>query len=344
MTYYIGLDVSLKTTAICVVDRDQNVLWQGSTDTHPQMILNSIDRWLGSIARIGLETGSTTPWLARALKAQGLPVIVMDARRAHDALKARPVKTDRADARALAEMLQSGWYTEVFLKSEESHRIKAVLSARDQLVRNKRTMFGQIRGILRPFGIRLPGRQGTGKFDAAARSACAHDDLLYGCVNALLEALAAIEMQITALDKRVRSLVQTSQTCWRLTSVPCVGPITALAFTAAIEDPRRFPRSRDVGAYLGLTPKRWQSGERDITGAISKQGDTMARHYLYEAANCLLTTWSGRSALKSWGLKLVRRIGAKKARVAVARKLACLLLRLWKDANHYKGEQPMKMA
>jgi len=339
MAYYVGLDVSLKTTAICVVDRDQNVVWQGSAETHPEMILNALDRWMGSVMRIGLETGSSSPWLARALKARNLPVIVMDARRAASALKARPVKTDRADARALAEMLQSGWYTEVFVKSEESHRIKALLSARDQLVRNKRTFFGQIRGMLRPFGIRLPARQGTRRFDEAARAACRHDDLLYACVNALLEALGAIEVQIAALAKRVRAMVQTSKACWYLTSVPCVGPITALAFAAAIEDPGRLRRSRDVGAYLGLTPRRWQSGEKDIVGAISKQGDAMARHCLYEAANCLLTTWGGRSALKSWGLRLVKRVGAKKARVAVARKLACLLLRLWKAESHYDEDQ-----
>jgi transposase len=308
-------------------------------DSHPEMIALALERWVGSIALVGLETGSMTPWLARALRACGLPVVVMDARRASDALKARRVKTDRADARVLAEMLQSGWFTPVFVKSEESHRIKALLSARDQLVRNKRTFFGQIRGMLRPFGIRLAARQGTGRFDAAARAACRHDDLLYACVNALLEALASIEAQIAALDKKVRGLVRSSRACWHLTSVPCVGPITALAFVSAIEDPGRFQRSRDVGAYLGLTPKRYQSGDRDIAGAISKQGDAMARHYLYEAANCLLTTWGGRSALKSWGLKLVRRIGAKKARVAVARKLACLLLRLWKHEDHYREGQ-----
>ena len=134
-------------------------------------------------------------------------------------------------------------------------------------------------------------------------------------------------------------MVQTSKACWYLTSVPCVGPITALAFAAAIEDPGRFRRSRDVGAYLGLTPRRWQSGEKDIVGVISKQGDAMARHCLHEAANRLLTTWGGRSALKSWGLRLVKRVGAKKARVAVARKLACLLLGLWKAESHYDEDQ-----
>ena len=336
MGYYIGLDVSLKQTAICVVDGSGSLVWQGASDTHPELIAHAVRHWVDDLVLIGLETGSSTPWLARALQRACLPVVVMDARRAADAMRARPVKTDRTDARALAEMLRSGWYTAVFVKSEESHRLKALLSARDQLVRNKRTFFGQIRGMLRPFGIKLPGRQGTRKFDEAARAACRHDDLLYTCVNALLEALGAIEAQVAALDKLVRKKVGSSKACWHLTSVPCVGPVTALAFAAAIEDPGRFRQTRDVGAYLGLTPRRYQSGERDIAGAISKQGDSMARHYLYEAANCLLTTWGGRSALKTWGLRLAKRVGAKKARVAVARKLACLLLRLWKDGTHYE--------
>lgn len=336
MGYYVGLDVSHKRSAVCVVDGDGVLAWRGEVDTHPEMIADCLARWRDDLALVGLETGSLTPWLARSLRALGLPLVVMDARRASDALKARPVKTDRADAQALAEMLRTGWFTAVFVKSEESHRSKALLSARDQLVRAKRTLFGQIRGLLRPFGIKLRGRQGTRQFAEAARAACCHDDVLSACVNALLEALAAIEAQIAALDKRVQARVRASKPCWHLTSVPCVGPITALAFAAAIEDPTRFGRSRDVGAYLGLVPRRYQSGGRDIAGAISKQGDGMARHYLYEAANCLLTSWGGRSALKSWGLRLAKRVGAKKARVAVARKLACLLLRLWQDGTHFE--------
>lgn len=343
MGVYVGLDVSLKRTAICVLDEAGDVAFEGWADTHPELIAAALSRWGGEICLLGLETGSSTPWLARELEAAGFPVVAMDARRAADAMKARVMKTDRSDARALAEMLRTGWYTRVHVKSEESHRIKALLSSRDQLVRNKRSFFGQIRGMLRPFGIRLAARQGGRAFDEAARAACLHDDLLYACVNALLEALASIESQIAVLDKQVRLVMQRSKPCWHLTSVPCVGPITALAFVAAVEDPGRFRRSRDIGAYLGLTPKRYQSGERDITGAISKQGDAMARHFLYEAANCLLTTWSGRSPLKSWGLALVKRSGAKKARVAVARKLACLLLRLWKQEAHYE-ETGLQMA
>lgn len=335
MGYYVGLDVSLKATRICVVDETGCAVWEGVADTHPEMIADRLARFSGELALVGLETGSITPWLYRSLKGLGLPVVCMDARRAADAVKARSVKTDKADARALAEMLQTGWYGEVHVKSEDSHRHRALLGARDQLVTNKRMLCGQIRGLLRPFGITVKARMGCKRFDETARACCAHDDLLYACVSALLEALGAIESQVAALDTKVREIVRTSKPCWHLMSVPGVGPVTALSFMATIEDPRRFGRSRDVGAYLGLTPRRYQSGERDISGGISRQGDAMTRHYLYEAANCLLTTVRASSPLKSWGLRLMKRAGAKKARTALARKMAVLLCRIWKEETHF---------
>ena len=150
MEYYVGLDVGHKRMAICVVDGAGVLVWRGEADTHPDFLSRALDRWRKDLKMVDLETGSLTPWLARSLRGMGYPVGVMDARRASDAVKARPMKTDRTDARALAEMLRTGWYTEVFVKSEESHRIKALLSARDQLVRNKRTFFGQVRGMPRP--------------------------------------------------------------------------------------------------------------------------------------------------------------------------------------------------
>jgi transposase len=335
MGYYVGLDVSLKATRICVVDETGRAVWEGVADTHPEMIVDRLTRFSGELVLVGLETGSITPWLYRSLKGLGLPVVCMDARRAADAVRARTAKTDKADARALAEMLQTGWYRAVHVKSEESHRHRALLGARDQLVTNKRMLCGQIRGLLRPFGITVKARMGGKRFDETARACCAHDDLLYACVSALLEALGAIESQVAALDKKVREIVRTSKPCWHLMSVPGVGPVTALSFMATIEDPRRFRRSRDVGAYLGLTPRRYQSGERDVSGGISRQGDAMTRHYLYEAANCLLTTVRATSPLKSWGLRLMKRAGAKKARTALARKMAVLLCRIWKEETHF---------
>ena len=335
MTMFAGLDVGFKRTAVCVVDSSGRIVWRGVVDTHPQAIAAALHRWRGEIEKVGLETGSMSPWLARGLGVLGIPVVCMDARRAADAIKSRRVKSDKADAFALAEMLRTGWYSTVHVKSEDSHRLKALLGARDQPVRAKRALGNQVRGLLRPFGIRLPSRQGTKKFAEAAHQAVAHDVMLSASITALMEALAAIEGQLARLDDRLKELARRSPVCWRLMSVPGVGPIVALAFMAAIEDVGRFDRMRDIGVYLGLTPKRYQSGETDVGLGISHQGDAMARHYLYEAANVLLTTVRSPSALKSWGLKLVKRRGPKRARVAVARKLAAVLGRIWKDGTHF---------
>ena len=161
MGYYVGLDVSLKSTHICVLDGERRVVWRGVSDTQIAMIAEHLARWGEQIVLVGLETGSLTPWLYHGLSDLGLPMVCMDARRASDALKARAEKTDKADARALAEMLASGWYSAVHVKSLESHQLKALLGARDQLVRVKRQLYGQVRGLLRPFGIKISQRAGA---------------------------------------------------------------------------------------------------------------------------------------------------------------------------------------
>jgi transposase len=332
---FAGLDVGFKRTAICVVDERGEIVWRGVVDSHPDALSVALRRWRDVLAKVGLETGSLSPWLARELAAGGFAVVCMDAGRAADAVKSRRVKSDKADAFALAEMLRTGWYSAVYVKSEASHKLKALLGARDQLVRAKRALGNQVRGLLRPFGIRLPSRQGTKKFAEAVYSAVRHDAMLYASATALMEALAAIESQIARLDDQLKELARRSPVAWRLMSVPGVGPITALAFMATIEDVGRFGRMRDIGVYLGLTPKRYQSGDTDVALGISHQGDAMARHYLYEAANVLLTTVRKPSGLKSWGLKLLKRRGPKRARVALARKLAVLLGRIWKDGTHF---------
>lgn len=337
MEHYVGLDVSHKTTHVCVVRADRTVVWRGSCDTNVEVLAATLERWRGALALVGLETGSLTPWLYHGLSAAGFPMVCMDARRAADAMKARPEKTDKADAQALAEMLACGWYSDVHVKSPASHRLKALLTARGQLVSVKTQLYGQIRGLLRPFGVKISSRSGSKGFAEAVRTACQREDVLYAAVSALLTALEAVSTQIAALDRRVAEIVRASPVCRLLTSVPGVGVVTALAFMATVEDPGRFGRSRSLGAYVGLTPRRYQSGERDVTGSISRQGDGLLRHYLYEAANCLLTTVRQPSALRSWGLRLMKRIGPKKARAAVARKLAVLLIGLWKRGEVFRA-------
>ena len=168
----------------------------------------------------------------------GFAMVCMDARRAADAIKSRRIKSDKADAWALAEMLRTGWFTAV--KSAESHKIKTMLGARDQLVRVKRSLGNQVRGLLRPFGVRLPSRAGMKKFAEAAHQAVQADRLLQAAIAALLEALASINSQIASLDEELKELARRSEVAWRLMSVPSVGTITALAYIAAIEDPNRF--------------------------------------------------------------------------------------------------------
>ncbi len=312
------------------------MIWRGKETSRPEAIARALVPFRDGLVKVGLESGSLSPYLSRGLGALGVPVVCMDARRAADAIRSRRIKSDEGDARALAEMLRTGWYTPVHVKSESSHRIKALLGARDQLVRAKRALGNQIRGILRPFGVRLPARQGTKRFAAAVEEAVASDAVLRVAVRSLLEALAGIEGEVARLDEAARDLAGRSHVCWRLTSIPGVGPITALAFVAAVDDIERFSRLRDLGAYLGLTPGRYQSGATDVRLGITRQGDTMARHYLYEAANVLLSTVRRRSVLKSWGLQVLKRRGPKRARVAVARKLACLMGRLWREEAHFE--------
>ena len=174
---FSGLDVGFKRTAVCVVDEAGSIVWRGVVDTHPEALSRALQRWGGKLAKVGLESGSTTPWLACELAKAGFSVACMDARAAADAVKSWRVKSDKADAYALAEMLRTGWYGAVYVKSEDSHRLKAMLGARDQLVRAKRALGNQVRGLLRPFGIRLPSRQGTKKSAEAAHQAVWRDNM-----------------------------------------------------------------------------------------------------------------------------------------------------------------------
>ena len=337
MTLFAGLDVGGKKTAISVVDRAGKIVWRGVIETHPTRIVDALRRWQDRLERVGLESGPFTPHLYRALAAMGYPMVCMDARRTADAIKSRRIKTDKTDAYALAEMLRTGWFTKVHVKSVDTHRLKTLLGARDQLVKVKRSLGNQVRGVLRPFGIQLPSRVGTKRFAVAAHQATQDDPILSASIAALLEALVAIEAQLEKLDGELKELARRHEVAWRLMSIPGVGPLTAMAFIAAIEDVRRFARMRDIGAYLGLTPKRYQSGDTDVPLGISKQGDHMARHYLYEAANAMLTTVKKRFGLRSWGLQLMKTHGAKKARVALARKLAVIMGRMWKEGTHFEA-------
>jgi transposase len=332
---YVGLDVSQKETAVCVVDQDGKVLFEGKVPSDPGALARMLGKRAPAAERIGFETGAMASWLWHELKRVGLPVVCVDARHAHAALSVRLNKSDPNDARGLAELIRVGWYREVRVKSDESQAIRSLLVARSRLVSIRRDLENQVRSLLKELGLlfkKAIGRQ----FRTHVLSLLDEKHVLRSIVEGLLGVHEKVEEQQAALDKRVRTEAKSDETTRRLMSVPGVGVVTALAFRHTIDDPTRFRSAQTVGAYLGLTPRRKQSGEMDFNGRISKWGDRLLRTYLFEAASVLLHRTQRWSALKAWGTRLMKRVGAKKAKVAVARKIAVVLHCIWTDGTSFE--------
>jgi transposase len=317
MECYVGLDVSLKQTSICVVSGTGSVVREGVVDSDPDAIAAFVRSKAPGAIRVGLETGPTTTWLWTELKRLGLPVICIDARHAKAVLKMQINKSDRNDAAGIARIMQTGWFKEVRVKDLDNHAVKALLASRALLVKIKRDLENQIRGLLKNVGLVI-GRAKFNVFAMRAEELIADRPELIAVVGPLLKARQAIEQQTDDLDRKVLKLARNDGQVRGFMSVPGIGPITALCFKATIDDPTRFKRSRSVGAYVGLTTRRHASGEIDWTGRISKCGDAMLRSYLFEAAGVLLTRVPKWSALKAWGMRLAKRNGLRKATVAVA--------------------------
>ena len=334
MQHYVGLDVSLKQTAVCVVDQAGKIKREAMVASDPDAITEFIVAHAPYVARIGLETGATSTWLWTELNKRGLPVICIDARHAKAALKMQINKSDRNDAAGIARIMQCGWYREVRVKALDSHAIRALLSSRALLVQMKRDLENQIRGLLKNFGLVI-GRAKMNTFTVKALELIEGRPALAAAIEPLLKAREALAHQIAGLDRKVLRLARGEPQVRRFMTVPGVGPITALYYLATIDDPARFKKSRSVGAYVGLTTRRYASGETDRTGRISKCGDEMLRSYLYEAANVLLTRVTKWSTLKAWGVRIAKRRSLNKARVAVARKLAVILHRMWVDGTEF---------
>ncbi len=335
MERYVGLDVSLKQTAICIVDQAGVILKEGMVSTNPEAIVAFISAHAENVVRIGLESGAMSTWLWTEFNKMGLPITCIDARHAKAVLKMQINKSDRNDAAGIARIMQTGWYREVRVKGLDSHAIKGLLASRALLVKVKRDIENQIRGLLKNFGLVI-GRAKMNTFTRRAEELIEGQPMLAASVDPLLKARETIGQQIADLDRQVLQLARRDTQTKRLMTAPGVGAITALCYLATINDPTRFEKSRSVGAYLGLTTRRFASGEIDWTGRISKCGDAMMRSYLYEAANVLLTRVQGWSTLKAWGVRLAKRIGLRKAKVAVARKLAVILHRMWIDGTDFQ--------
>ncbi len=334
MEQYIGLDVSLKETHICVCDGSGAVVARGREATQPELLADAIAALAPSAKLAVLETGGQSSWLQRELEAHGVRAVIVDARRAKAALSCRLNKTDANDAEGLAQLARTGWYRQVAAKRPQTQAARALLLARQQLCKQRRDLENQVRALLRGFGLAV-GQVTRGRFEARVWELVEREPALEDALAPLLQVRRSLCLHIRQLESRIAQRTEACAVCRRLMSVPGVGPMTALAFTTAIDDPDRFARSSSVGAYLGLTPRRHQSGEVEWSGRISKHGDALARHMLYEAANSLLSRVRRWSAPKAWGARLVRKVGGKKARVALARKLAVILHRIWVDGTEF---------
>jgi transposase len=335
MEQYVGLDVSMEETSVCVLDQAGEVIFEGEVPSRPEAIAKMLRRRAPAACRIAFETGSLSNWLWHELKALKFPVLCLDARHARAALSMRMNKSDRNDARGLAEMVRMGWYREAKVKSMESRQVRATLAARAKLVEIRRDIENQMRGLLKSLGVVL-GKAGSRTLPSKIVAILRQAPHLRPLIEPLLLAHSAMITEILKYDRQIKDLVRLNQTVRRLMTVPGVGPLTALAFASTVDDPGRFKRASDVGAYFGLTPRRYQSGELDRTGRISKRGDRLTRYYLFEAANVLLKVVRRGSSLKSWGTKLAKRIGSKKAKIALARKMAVILHCIWIDGTQFE--------
>ena len=332
---FVGLDVSQRSTSVCILDGQGNRIWRGKCATDPAAIEEVIRARAGGAARVGLETGPLTPWLVHELRGRGFEVVCLDARQARAALALRPNKTDANDAEGLAQILRLGWHRSVHVKSYGAHRLRAALGARMQLVNMVTELSNHVRGVLKVFGLVVEGARG-GVFADRVEALVADRPEVAAVVRPMLEAWRGLRRQVAAYDVALRAEAKERRETRLLMSVPGVGAITALAFASAVEDPARFGSSRDVGAHFGLTPRQHQSGEVDRMGEISRWGDGLVRTYLFEAATVLVRRVKRWSPLKAWAVRLAQRAGATKARVALARKLAVVMHAIWRSGEPFR--------
>jgi transposase len=339
MEYYAGIDVSLEQSSVCVVDASGKIVREAKVASEPDALVRFFSQLGVRVTRIGLEAGPLSQWLHAGLSAAGFEAVLLETRHVKAALSAMVVKTDRKDARGIAQLLRMGWYRPVHRKSADAQEVRALLVGRKLLQSKLRDVEFSIRGILRGFGLKV-GEVSKGRFAARVEELITGHAMLEAVIGAMLTARAGLHTEFMRLHRRVLAIVRADRVCRRLMTVPGVGALVAVTFKVTVDDPGRFTSSKAVGAHFGLTPKRYQSGETDVTGGISKVGDAMVRTALYEAANVLLSRTTRFSTLKRWAMAVAQRRGAKRAKVALARKLASVLHRMWVDGSAFRwGKQ-----
>lgn len=345
--FWVGLDVGYKSTALCVLDADGAVVHQIAIKSDATEIGRYLRKnYKSHVSLIGMETGGLSPHLATRLRRQGFQVAVLDALKVHKMLSVKRNKTDTNDARGIAEITRTGrdYLTEVYVKSSLTFEIRAHLIMRDRLVKQRRETEAMIRGLVRVYGGRIeggaesPATYRSRAVDQMCLIADTEEVDLRPRVLPLLDLCQSFYDEVQRIERELDLLAASIPVCKRFMEIPGVGTITALSFYSAIEDPSRFNRVEDVAAYLGLTPRVHQSGESLTHGGVSKMGNQMTRTHLVSAATVMLSNTKAFSTLKDWGLKLSKLVGFNKAKVALARKLAIVMLSIWRDGTHFMAK------
>lgn len=335
MALFVGLDVSLRTVSICVVEADGTTVWAGKVLSEPIPLVERLAAWRDQIGLIGIEACPLSEWLYGALVESGFETVCIETRHAERFLSSRPNKTDRSDAHGIADMMRLGHYRPVHVKSRASQLLRTTLIARKKFVDHMLAIEDTIRGLLKVHGLKV-GAVHRNRFAARVSELLMDVPDLRVAIEPLLEVRVMMRKQKVLLDRHLSQAARKDAVCTRLMTISGVGPIVSLSFKATIDDPARFKNSKAVAAHLGLTPRIYQSGEIDRSGNVSKSGDKLMRHALYEAANSHLWISKKWSTLRAWGVKLAKRVGMKKACVAVARKLAVIMHRMWIDETEFR--------
>jgi transposase len=336
MVHFVGLDVSVKATSVCVVDDTGKVILEQKIPTEAADIIALLTSLGVTFGRIGIEAGPLSQWLVNALTAVDLPVICVETRHMKALLTAQQIsKTDRNDARGIAQMMRVGLFKPVHVKTLIAQEQRMLLTSRKLLQRKLLDVESDLRGTLRNFGLKV-GVVGGSRYEARVRELVEGFPRLAAIVEPLLSVRRVMRQQFAVLHKMLLDTVRGDPVCRRLMTAPGVGAVVALTYRATVDQPQRFVHSRAVGAHVGLTPKRYQSGEIDYDGGVSKCGDALLRTMLYEAAHSLLTHSRQWSWLKAWGMRVARRRGMRRAVVAVARRLAVVLHRMWVDGSEFR--------
>lgn len=337
MEYYAGIDVSVEYSSVCVVDAAGKIVREAKVASEPEAPIGWLESLGFALTRIGLEAGPLSQWLYAAMRDAGLAVELLETRHVRRALETMPVKSDRNDARGIAQLIRLGWFRSVHCKSLPAQEVRALLRARKLVQAKLHDVEMSLRGILRGFGLKV-GKTTARSFAARIEELVAGHPSLETIARALLAVRAVLLCEFNGFERLVRGTARSHRAARLLMTTPAVGPIVALTYACAIDDPGRFKSSKRVGAHFGLTPKKHQSGETDRSGRISKIGDAAVREALYQSAHVMLTKpVKGCPQLKSWAMRIARRAGMRKAKVALARKLAVILHRMLADAKPFDG-------